>query len=85
MREEIEVCQQRDPDRTAGRQSGESRRAFTMANCHNLKKQLEIEEEKVKSEDLSLVHENVNEEEIAKIVSRWTGIPVAKLTERRTE
>ena len=47
----------------------------------NLKKQLEIEEEKVKSEDLSLVHENVNEEEIAKIVSRWTGIPVAKLTE----
>ena len=46
-----------------------------------MKKQLEIEEEKVKSEDLSLVHENVNEEEIAKIVSRWTGIPVAKLTE----
>ena len=46
-----------------------------------LKKQLEIEEEKVKSEDLSLVHESVSEEEIGKIVSRWTGIPVAKLTE----
>ena len=42
---------------------------------------MKIEEEKVKSEDLSLVHENVTEEEIAKIVSRWTGIPVAKLTE----
>lgn len=46
-----------------------------------LKKQLEIEEEKVKGEDLSLVHESVSEEEIAKIISRWTGIPVVKLTE----
>ena len=46
-----------------------------------LKKQLEIEEEKVKREDLSLVHEAVTEDEIARIVSRWTGIPVAKLTE----
>ena len=46
-----------------------------------LKKQLEIEENKVKNEDLSLVHESVSDEEIAKIISRWTGIPVAKLTE----
>ena len=46
-----------------------------------LQQQLEIEEEKVKGEDLSLVHESVSEEEIAKIISRWTGIPVAKLTE----
>ena len=46
-----------------------------------MKKQLEIEEEKVKKEDLTLVHECVSEEEIAKIISRWTGIPVAKLTE----
>ena len=46
-----------------------------------LRQQLEIEEEKVKGEDLSLVHESVSEEEIAKIISRWTGIPVAKLTE----
>lgn len=46
-----------------------------------MKKQLEIEEEKVKQEDLALVHECVSEEEIAKIISRWTGIPVAKLTE----
>ena len=46
-----------------------------------LKKQLEIEEIKVKSKDLSLVHESVSEEEIAKIISRWTGIPISKLTE----
>ena len=46
-----------------------------------LKKQLAIEEEQVKDKDLSLVHESVSEEEIAKIISRWTGIPVAKLTE----
>ena len=46
-----------------------------------LKKQLEIEEEKVKNADFSLVHESVSEEEIGKIVSRWTGIPVTKLTE----
>lgn len=47
----------------------------------NLKKQLEIEEAKAKDKDLSLVHESVSEEEIARIISRWTGIPVAKLTE----
>ena len=46
-----------------------------------LQRQLELEEEQVKKKDLSLVHENVSEEEIAKIISRWTGIPVAKLTE----
>lgn len=46
-----------------------------------LKKQLEAEEEKVKGEDLSLVHESVSDEEIANIVSRWTGIPVSKLNE----
>ncbi len=46
-----------------------------------LRAELETEEERVKSEGLTLVHENVSEEEIAKIISRWTGIPVAKLTE----
>ena len=46
-----------------------------------MKKQLEIEEEKIKNEDFTLVRENVSEEEIARIISRWTGIPVAKLTE----
>lgn len=46
-----------------------------------LRQQLAIEEERVKEEDLSLVHESVSEEEIAKIISRWTGIPIARLTE----
>ena len=46
-----------------------------------LQKQLENEEAKGKDEDRSLVHESVTDEEIARIVSRWTGIPVAKLNE----
>ncbi len=46
-----------------------------------LKKQLQSEEEKVGNGELSLVHEKVSEEEISRIVSRWTGIPVSKLTE----
>jgi ATP-dependent Clp protease ATP-binding subunit ClpB len=46
-----------------------------------LKKELENEEKKVKDKELSLVHESVTEEEIARIISRWTGIPVAKLNE----
>ncbi|MDO4326541.1 MAG: ATP-dependent chaperone ClpB [bacterium] len=46
-----------------------------------LQKELDEEEARVKSQDLSLVHESVTEDEIARIISRWTGIPVAKLTE----
>lgn len=46
-----------------------------------LKKQLEAEEERVGREDRSMVRESVTEDEIAKIISRWTGIPVTKLTE----
>ncbi len=46
-----------------------------------LQKELAQEEEDISKEDLSLVHEAVTEDEIARIVSRWTGIPVAKLTE----
>ena len=46
-----------------------------------LQKQLAAEEELAKQKDASLVHESVTDEEIAKIISRWTGIPVAKLTE----
>ncbi|WP_418506911.1 ATP-dependent chaperone ClpB [Clostridium fessum] len=46
-----------------------------------LQKQLAEEEEKVKNQDLSLVHESVTEDEIARIISKWTGIPIAKLTE----
>jgi ATP-dependent Clp protease ATP-binding subunit ClpB len=46
-----------------------------------LQAQLAEAEEKLKSRNASLVHENVSEEEIARIISRWTGIPVAKLNE----
>ena len=46
-----------------------------------MKQQLEIEEEAVRKKEMALVHESVSEEEIAKIISRWTGIPVAKLNE----
>lgn len=46
-----------------------------------LQRQLREEEERLKQDENILVHENVSEEEIAKIVSRWTGIPVTKLTE----
>ena len=80
MREEIESVN--NEIQIAQREGNLEKAAeLSYGKLPNLKKQLEIEEEKVKSEDLSLVHENVNEEEIAKIVSRWTGIPVAKLTE----
>ena len=50
-----------------------------------LKKQLAEEEERVKNQSHELVHESVTDEEIAKIVSKWTGIPVAKLTESERE
>ncbi len=46
-----------------------------------LKKQLEQAEESIGASELSLVHERVSEDEISRIISRWTGIPVAKLTE----
>lgn len=46
-----------------------------------IQQELAQEEERLKGESLQLAHENVSDEEIAKIISRWTGIPVAKLTE----
>ena len=73
LNRQIQVAQQQyDLNKAAELQYGE---------LPKLQKQLEIEEEKVKNEDLSLVHESVTDEEIARIISRWTGIPVAKLTE----
>ena len=50
-----------------------------------LQRELETEENKIKSNELKLVHEAVDENEIATIVSRWTGIPVAKLTQSERE
>ncbi len=54
---------------------------LTYGTLPELKKQLAQEEERVNAGDMTLVREKVSEEEISKIVSRWTGIPVAKLTE----
>ena len=73
MNKQIQVAQRNyDLNEAARLQYGE---------LPKLQKQLEVEEEKVKSQDLSLVHESVTDEEIARIISRWTGIPVAKLRE----
>ncbi len=73
MNKQIEIAKQNyDLNKAAELQYGELPR---------LQDQLAIEEEKVKNKDLSLVHESVTEDEIARIVSRWTGIPIAKLTE----
>ncbi|MBQ9503472.1 MAG: ATP-dependent chaperone ClpB [Lachnospiraceae bacterium] len=67
--------------------SGDYEKASQMqyVELPELKRHLEIEEEKVRNTEYSMVHEAVDEDEIAKIVSRWTGIPVAKLTEGEKE
>ena len=73
MNKEIEKAQQNyDLNRAAELQYGE---------LPKLQQQLAVEEEKVRNQEHSLVHESVTDEEIARIISRWTGIPVAKLTE----
>ena len=46
---------------------------------------MEIEEKNVREKDMSLVHESVDDDEIARIISRWTGIPVTRLTEGERE
>ena len=54
---------------------------LTYGKLPELKKQLEIEEEQAGKRETRLVHENVSEDEIGRIVSRWTGIPVSRLNE----
>ncbi len=72
-RNEIKIAQQKyDLEKAAELQYGV---------LPQMEKQLESEEEILKQRDLSLVREKVTDEEIARIISRWTGIPVAKLTE----
>ena len=80
LREEIEAV---NNEIQIAQREGDLEKAAELSygKLPELKKQLEQEEEKVKKEDLSLVHEAVTDEEIARIISRWTGIPVAKLTE----
>ena len=73
VNKEIQIAQQNyDLNKAAELQYGK---------LPELEKQLEIEEKQVKEKELSLLRESVTEDEISKIVSRWTGIPVAKLTE----
>ena len=80
LREEIEAVNRQIQD---AQQKYDLNKAAELqyGKLPRLQKELEAEEEKVKNEDLSLVHESVTEDEIARIVSKWTGIPVAKLTE----
>ena len=80
LREEIEQVKN---EITTAQQNYDLEKAAELqyGRLPQLQQQLDIEEQQVKDRDLSLVHENVSEEEIAKIISRWTGIPVAKLNE----
>ena len=80
LREEIE---QVNKDIEKAQQSYDLNKAAELqyGRLPQLQRQLEEEEERVRDEDKSLVHESVTDDEIGKIVSRWTGIPVAKLNE----
>lgn len=80
IREEMEQVNQ---EIQKAKQSYDLERAAQLqyGKLPQLTKQLEEEEEKVHLREMTLVHESVTEEEIARIVSRWTGIPVAKLNE----
>ena len=80
IREEIEQVNQ---EIQKAKQSYNLERAAELqyGKLPQLTKQLEEEEEKVKEREMSLVHESVTDDEIARIVSRWTGIPVSKLNE----
>ena len=80
LREEIEQVN-KDIEKAQHSYDLEKAAELQYGRLPQLQKQLEDEEAKVKDEDLSLVHESVNDEEIGRIVSRWTGIPVAKLNE----
>lgn len=73
MNREIQTAQQKyDLNRAAELQYGK---------LPQLQKELAEEEERIRNQDMSLVHESVTEDEISRIVSKWTGIPVARLTE----
>ena len=80
LREQIEKVKQ---DAEIATQKGDYEKAgeLTYSQLPALRKEYEEEEEKLKGKDVSMVHEAVDEDEIAEVVSRWTGIPVAKLNE----
>ncbi|WP_143319945.1 ATP-dependent chaperone ClpB [Clostridium sp. HBUAS56010] len=80
LREEIESLNREIQD---AQQKYDLNRAAELqyGRLPQLQRELAEEEERVKNQDLSLVHESVTEEEISRIVSKWTGIPVSRLTE----
>ncbi|MBO5326207.1 MAG: ATP-dependent chaperone ClpB [Lachnospiraceae bacterium] len=80
MREEIEAV---NAQIQVAQREGNLEKAAELSygKLPELKKALEEEEERLRKDGLQLLHESVSEEEIARIISRWTGIPVAKLTE----
>ena len=80
LREEIEGIKSQIQ---IAQQSGDLNKAAELqyGKLPALQKQLDEEEKGMKDDDVSMVHERVDEEQIAKIVSKWTGIPVSKLTE----
>ena len=73
VKDEIEIAKQKGDFETAG--------ALQYGKLPSLEKTLETEEQNVDKKELTLVNEEVSEDDIARIVSRWTGIPVAKLNE----
>ena len=80
LREEIETINR---EIQAAQQKYDLNRAAELqyGKLPQLQKELAEEEERVRNQDMSLVHESVTEEEISRIVSKWTGIPVSRLTE----
>ena len=80
IREEIEQVNQ-EIQRAKQAYNLERAAELQYGKLPQLTKQLEEEEEQVKEREMTLVHESVTDEEIAKIISRWTGIPVSKLNE----
>ena len=80
LREEIEEVNRKIQ---LASQAGDLEKAAELSygTLPSLKQTLQQEEEKIRNAEHALVHENVSDEEIARIISRWTGIPVAKLTE----
>lgn len=80
LREEIEQVN-KDIERAQHSYDLEKAAELQYGRLPQLQRQLEEEEAKVKDEDRSLIHESVTDEEIARIVSRWSGIPVSRLNE----
>ena len=80
LREQIEAA---NAEFETATRNGDYEKAgeLSYSTIPNLKKQLEQAENAQNNKDFSLVHEAVTEEEIEKIISRWTGIPLNKLTE----